>query len=193
MYLVIFHFNIKGIFMITYAITDPSTLNFNNLSSDLKKFSTKANIILYRDKNNSNYSYNAKIFVNEAKKYNFDKIILHQNIDLACIFQADGVHLTSSQLNLVEKAKFFKLFTIVSTHTLSEVKEAEKLGADMITFSPIFKTPNKEEPKGLDVLKEITSRVSIPVIALGGILTKEQIENCIKVGAKGFASIRYFS
>ncbi len=179
--------------MISYAITDPSTLNFKNLSSDLKKFSQKANIILYRDKNNINYSSNAKLFVTEARKYNFDKIILHQSIDLACLYRADGVHLTSSQLNLVEKAKFFKLFTIVSTHTLSEVKEAERLGADMITFSPIFKTPNKEEPKGLDVLQEIVSRVTIPVIALGGILTRKQIEDCKRVGAKGFASIRYFS
>ncbi len=179
--------------MISYAITDPSTLNFKNLSSDLKKFSQKADIILYRDKDNSDYSSNAKIFITEARKYKFNKILLHQNIDLACLLKADGVHLTSSQLNLVEKAKFFKLFTIVSTHTLSEVKEAEKFGADMITFSPIFKTPNKEEPKGLDVLKEIVSRVTIPVIALGGILTKEQIKDCKKVGAKGFASIRYFS
>ena len=179
--------------MITYAITDPSTLNFNNLSSDLKKFSKKADIILYRDKKSDNYKSNAKIFMAEARKYNFDKIILHQSIDLACLFQADGVHLTSSQLNLVEKAKFFKLFTIVSTHTLSEVKEAERLGADMITFSPIFKTPNKSKPKGLDVLKEITSRVTIPVIALGGILTQKQIDDCIRAGAKGFASIRYFA
>ncbi len=179
--------------MISYAITDPSTLNFNNLSSDLKRFAQKADMILYRDKDSDNYKSNAKIFMAEVRKYKFDKILLHQSIDLACLYTADGVHLTSSQIDLIEKAKFFKLFTIVSTHTLSEVKEAERLGADMITFSPIFKTPNKEEPKGLEVLKEIVSRVSIPVIALGGILTKEQIEDCERVGAKGFASIRYFA
>jgi thiamine-phosphate pyrophosphorylase len=34
--------------------------------------------------------------------------------------------------------------------------------------------------------------VKIPVIALGGILTQEQIASCEEVGASGFASIRYF-
>lgn len=178
--------------MIAYAITDPMTLDFARLSSDLKRFSQKTDIIVYRDKTNDNYSSNAKKFIIEAKKYNFDKVLLHSDVDLACLFKADGVHLTSKQFNSLEKAKFFGLFTVISTHTLTEVKEAEKLGADMITFSPIFETPNKGEPKGLDVLKEIVSRTTIPIIALGGIVTNEQIEGCKKSGAKGFASIRYF-
>ncbi len=178
--------------MIAYAITDPSTLNFDNLSSDLKRFAKMADMIVYRDKESDNYKDNAKAFITEAKKHKFDKILTHGDIDLACLLKADGVHLTSSQFDIIEKAKFFGLFTVVSTHTLSEVKEAEKLGADMITFSPIFETPNKGKPKGLGVLKEIASRANIPVIALGGILTDEQIEECKENGAKGFASIRYF-
>jgi len=63
----------------------------------------------------------------------------------------------------------------------------------MISFSPIFKTPNKGEPKGLESLNEVVSSVFIPVIALGGILSEEQIVLCQGSGAKGFASIRYFS
>jgi thiamine-phosphate pyrophosphorylase len=179
--------------MIAYAITDPTTLDFNNLSIDLERFSKRADMIVYRDKTIDDYSTRAKEFIKSAKGYDFDKILIHQDIDLACLLKADGVHLTSSQFGSIVKAKFFKLFTVVSTHTLSEVKEAEKLGADMITFSPIFKTPNKKEPKGLKVLKEITSRTNIPVIALGGVLTDKQIEDCIKCGAYGFASIRYFA
>jgi len=178
--------------MIAYAITDPTTLNFDNLSSDLKRFAKKANMIVYRDKESTNYSSNAKAFIIEAKKHKFDKILTHGDIDIACLLKADGVHLSSSQFDIIEKAKFFGLFTVVSTHTLAEVKEAEKLGADMITFSPIFETPNKGKPKGLDVLKEIVSRATIPIIALGGILADEQIEECKESGAKGFASIRYF-
>jgi thiamine-phosphate pyrophosphorylase len=179
--------------MIAYAITDPTTLNFDNLSIDLKRFAKKADMILYRDKYEPNYSSNAKKFIAEAKKHKFDKVLLHGDIDLAFTLRADGVHLTSSQFDIIKKSKLFGLFTVISTHTLAEVKEAEKLGADMITFSPIFKTPNKGEPKGLDVLKEIVSRVNIPVIALGGVISDEQIEESKESGAKGFASIRYFS
>jgi thiamine-phosphate pyrophosphorylase len=179
--------------MIVYAITDPITLNFNNLSVDLERFAKKADMIVYRDKNAKDYSSSAKRFLTEARRHNFDKILIHQDMDLAFTLKADGVHLTSAQFNRIEKAKFFGLFTVVSTHTLSEVKEAESLGADMITFSPIFETPNKDKAKGLEVLKEIVSRATIPVIALGGVLTNIQIRECIECGAVGFASIRYFA
>jgi thiamine-phosphate pyrophosphorylase len=62
----------------------------------------------------------------------------------------------------------------------------------MATFSPIFETPGKGAPVGLEVLKSVTSEVSIPVLALGGILTEAQISACERSGASGFASIRYF-
>jgi thiamine-phosphate pyrophosphorylase len=158
----------------------------------MTRVSKMADMVLYRDKRIKSYPKFAKRFVIEAKKFNFDKVLIHQDIDLACFLKADGIHLTSSQIEAIPKAKFFNLFTIVSTHSLSEVKEAERLGADMITFSPIYETPNKGKPKGVDALREIVLRVKIPVIALGGILTDKQIEECRIAGAKGFASIRYF-
>ena len=177
--------------MIAYAITDPSTLDFNYLEQDLKRFASKASMIVYRDKNNSHYPHNAKIFVECAK--GFDKVLLHGDYLLADELGATGIHLKSTQFNDIIKAKKLGLFVVVSTHTLAEALKAQNLGADMITFSPVFDTPNKGEAVGLDALKYVTSSLSIPVIALGGILTQEQIASCAKVGAKGFASIRYFS
>ncbi len=98
-------------------------------------------MLLYRDKYIRDYQKYAKIFVREAKRFNFKKILIHQDIDLASFLNVDGVHLTSKQLQSIPTAKLFNLFTIASTHTLTEVKDAERLGADMITFSPIFDTP----------------------------------------------------
>ena len=177
--------------MIAYAITDPSTLDFNQLEQDLQRFASKASMIVYRDKNNSHYAHNAKIFVECAK--DFEKVLLHGNYLLAHSLGATGIHLQSTQFDDIEKAKKLNLFVVVSTHILIEALKAQTLGADMITFSPVFDTPNKGKPVGLDTLKSVTSALSIPVIALGGILTHEQIVSCIKAGAKGFASIRYFS
>ncbi|SFV70686.1 Thiamine monophosphate synthase [hydrothermal vent metagenome] len=179
--------------MIAYAITDPSTLNFQNLKSDIKHFATKANMIVYRDKSTSNYTKNAEKFINEAKKYSFSKILLHSDYTLAHNLKADGVHLTSMQFDSIEKAKKFGLFVIASTHSLEEAMEAQYLGADMITFSPIFATPNKGEPKGIKELNRVASNLSIPIIALGGIITKKHLLLCQKSKAKGFASIRWFS
>lgn len=66
------------------------------------------------------------------------------------------------------------------------------LNADMITFSPIFSSPNTGKGVGLKKLLELTTEVDIPVIALGGIRTLEKIRLVKDSGAIGFASIRYF-
>ena len=179
--------------MIAYAITNPSTLNFQRLGFDLECFSKKADMILYRDKDNTDYATCANNFLHEAKKFSFDKILLHADYRLAMKLGADGVHLTSSQFHDIAVAKELGLFVIISTHTFDEVEKAESLGADMVTFSPIFSTPNKGKPKGVELLNSLVSQYTIPIIALGGIVTTEHIALCEKSGAKGFASIRYFS
>ncbi len=178
--------------MIAYAITDPSTLNFNTLESNIERFSKKADMIVYRDKLNDNYINDAKEFIGKARKYSFYRILLHTDYKLADKLKADGVHLKSTQFDDIAKAKALGLFVVISTHTTQEAFQAQELGADMITFSPIFSTPNKGEPKGVKVLKKLSSILFIPVIALGGIITEEHIELCKNNGAKGFASIRFF-
>ncbi len=177
--------------MIAYAITDPSTLDFNTLACDLERFSQKATMIVYRDKECA--CMRAVDFVREAKGFDFDKVLIHGDHTLAHSAQADGVHLTSLQLDDIAASKTKGLFVVVSTHTVEELKKAEALGADMATFSPIFETPGKGLPVGLEVLKRMTSQVHIPILALGGIVTEEQIAACERSGASGFASIRYFT
>jgi len=178
--------------MLSYAITDPSTLNFSTLKQDVKRFSQKADMIVYRDKSSLNYASNAKDFLDECKKYNFKKILLHTDYELAHKLNADGVHLNSRQFNEINKAKNLGLFVIISTHSIKEALNAQNLGADMITYSPIFDTPNKGEAKGVEELKKLTRMLKIPVVALGGIISNKQIAQCQKNHAKGFASIRYF-
>jgi thiamine-phosphate pyrophosphorylase len=147
-------------------------------------------MIVYRDKQNGDYEKNATLFLEQAK--GFEKVLIHTDYSLAAKLHADGVHLKSTQFADIKKAKDLALFVVVSTHTINESKNAELLGADMITFSPVFNTPNKGKAVGIDELRNIISSVSIPVLALGGIITQEQIVSCAEVGAKGFASIRYF-
>jgi len=178
--------------MIAYAISNPSTLNFQTLKSDLKRFAQKADMIVYRDKESADYEENAKQFMVEAREHAFDKILLHTDYTLAHKLKSDGVHLNSTQFPEIAKAKALGLFVVISTHTKEEALQAQILGADMITFSPIFATPNKGEPKGVEVLREVTSSVNIAVIALGGIVEQEQIDLCEEAGAVGFGSIRYF-
>jgi thiamine-phosphate pyrophosphorylase len=176
--------------MIAYAITDKSNFSFSKIKDDLKRISKKANFILYRDKTNPNYKNNAKKFVKIAKEFDFEKIFIQNDIDLALELGV-SIHFSSSNISKIEKAKAFDLFVIASCHNKEEIKLASK--ADMITLSPLFKTPNKGTPLGKERFKELISFSKVPVIALGGIVSKEQINFALDLGAVGFASIRYFA
>jgi thiamine-phosphate pyrophosphorylase len=122
------------------------------------------------------------------------KKIIHSDVEAATRLKAYGVHLRSDQFESIATAKANGLFVVISTHTLKEAKLAQSLGADALTFSPIFDTPDKGTPKGVGVLETVVNSVDIRVIALGGIVSQEHIrllQNIPKL--YGFASIRYFA
>jgi len=175
--------------MIKYAITDPNYFDLDN--ADEYFANLDADMVLFRDKQSSNYTKDAAKFLYHSKSYNFKKI-LHQDYELAYGLNCDGVHLTSKQLVDIKSAKKLNLFTIVSTHSIEEIFKAKLLGADAVTFSPIFATPNKAEPKGIDKLKKAINCCDIKVIALGGIVTQNEVNLIKQTKAWGFASIRYF-
>ena len=174
--------------MIKYAITDPKYFTLKSI----KSISRNANMILFRDKITTNYPQKALKFIKEAQKYSFDKILLHRDIELANRLNINNIHLTSTQIDDISKAKKLNMFIIVSTHSKEEALKAQKLGANMITFSPIFDTPNKGKSIGLAPLKELKNIIDIPIIALGGITTPKHIELIKEAKVDGFASIRYF-
>lgn len=148
---------------------------------------------LYRDKENSDYDLEAVNFVQMCKSIPNLKAFIHQDYKLADSLNAAGVHLTSLQFSEISKAKELGLEVIISCHTKEEVLKAEKLGATYVTYSPIFKTPNKGEPKGIEDLKKLVDSTTLKVFALGGIISEEQVNAVEQSGAYGFASIRYFS
>lgn len=148
--------------------------------------------VLYRNKTDENYAENALKFINICSEFDHLKCFLHQDIELASKLGAYGVHLTSTQFEMIKSAKLRDLEVIISTHTFDEVKKAKDLGADAVTYSPIFYTPHKGEPKGVDELKKLVTSADIKIFALGGITAQEQIDKISKTGAYGFASIRYF-
>jgi len=180
----------------SYLITDPSHYGTtpDSLESALDAvFSQKLpDFALFRDKQTSDYAELAIVFIRTCRKHAVPHILLHGDYTLAHRLGADGVHLTSAQFDEIAEAKQSGLYVVISTHTHDETDKAQKLGADAITYSPIFFSPNKGEPKGLEDLKEIVAKIEIPIFALGGITTEEQIKAVEKCGAYGFASIRFF-
>ncbi|ABB44516.1 Thiamine monophosphate synthase [Sulfurimonas denitrificans DSM 1251] len=179
-------------YLITSAqfYTQNSDIFYQTLYKQLKK--QKPEYVLFRDKTATNYEELASVFTLTCKEIGGVKSFVHQDIYLAKALGADGVHLTSKQFCEIELAKSKNLEVIISTHSHEEVLQAQKLGADAVTYSPIFASPDKGEPKGVNDLEELLSKCKIKVFALGGIVTNEHVEMISKTKVYGFASIRYF-
>ncbi len=182
--------------MKSYLITDPKY--YGSLNSEFRDTLSATllrhcpDFTLYRDKNNPSYAKTAEQFIAICSQSANTKTMLHGDVQLAAKLKADGVHLTSLQFDDIEKAKGLGLFVVISCHSEAEILEAQRRGADAVTYSPIFSTPDKGKPKGLEDLQNIVDKISLPIIALGGITTPEQVKAVEKSGAYGFASIRYF-
>lgn len=180
-----------------YLITDPlyytnnEKLFTNKLEETLLK--NKIDIACFRDKESLNFENLAKIFVDICKKHKVDKILINSDYNLAKQLGANGVHLNSQQFNQISQAKSLDLYVIISCHNLDDIEQAQKYYANCITYSPIFDSPNKGKAKGISMLKEaIKIYEDMDIIALGGIISNEQIKQISNTKAYGFASIRYF-
>ncbi|RMD99373.1 MAG: thiamine phosphate synthase, partial [Deltaproteobacteria bacterium] len=104
-----------------------------------------------------------------------------------------GVHLTRRSIAADDARAFLGKDALigVSTHALSEAREAERLGADFVTFGPVFETPSKRAygpPVGLEALESVVAALSIPVFALGGV-TCERLPLLAATGVHGIAMI----
>jgi len=152
----------------------------------------KPDFALYRDKLNPNYTVQASHFIEVCSQFENIKSFIHRDVTLAKQLDATGVHLTSSQFNEIEYALSLNLEVIISTHSYDEVVKAQKLGASYVTYSPIFASPNKGKPKGLENLKELLLETDIKIFALGGIVTDQHLQDISQMNIFGFASIRYF-
>lgn len=179
-----------------YLITDPlyygnSVFEFKEkLISVLEKNSV--DMACFRDKESANYKELASIFVQVCKEFNIKNILLNEHYTLAKELKATGVHLTSLQFDKIKEAKALGLYVIISCHKFNQIEKAREKHVHAITYSPIFETPNKGEPKGISKLKEACNLYDMDIYALGGIISKNQIKIIQETKAIGFASIRYF-
>lgn len=183
--------------LVHYLITDPQYYSNNvelfekNLRRILKK--NRVNIACFRDKTAKNFEELASTFINICREFNIEKILINSDFKMAKKLGATGVHLTSEQFDKIKEAKDLELYVVISCHNLRDIEKAQESYANAVTYSPIFDTPNKGEPKGINALKQALSIYEdIDIIALGGIVNNKQVEQISKANAYGFASIRYF-
>ena len=115
-------------------------------------------------------------------------ISVNRDIGIAIACGADGIHLPSGGQIAMAKHRLGGIVG-VSAHNLDEVRFAFAEGADYVTLSPIFASSSKPgygPALGLAKLRDTAEKVSIPVVALGGI-DAGNTSHCLAAGAAGVA------
>jgi thiamine-phosphate pyrophosphorylase len=124
-----------------------------------------------------------------AEPYNAKVLV---NADLKVAEIAHGVHLPQGQSCASARATLGPEKIIgVSAHTLGEAGAAASAGADYATISPMFPTQSKPgygPPLYLDGLKRVAGKVTIPLVALGGVTAATAL-SCRRAGAFGVAAM----
>ena len=158
----------------------------------LKNFEIVALTLREKDLDKNEYLNLVKKIYPICKKYGID-LILHQNYDLNLDekYKIKGIHLSYEifkSLNKNIREKLIKKYKRigVSIHSLEEAKDVENLGATYVVAGHIFETDCKKglEPRGLNFIKELSSILTIPIFAIGGI-NEENSSLVLNSGAFG--------
>lgn len=186
-----------------YAVTDRKWLNGAKLSEHVKlALEGGATMIQIRDKDILSHEggmitdgmikEQEKEEVLEIKRICHEykaPLIINDNVQFAMEIDADGVHLGQDDMDPEKARKLLGPDKIigVTAKTVEQAKTAERKGADYLGSGAVFGSTTKldAKPMSKELLKEITSSVDIPVVAIGGI----NAENAKTLKGTGIAGI----
>lgn len=186
--------NVKHEQLELYAITGNRWLKDTNLLEKAEQaLAAGATFLQYRDKDSNfdNMVSMAKQLKALAVKYNVP-FVVDDNVLVAKEADADGVHIGQGDTSFAIARQFLGPDKIIgfTAKNLEQALFAEQVGADYIGVGAIFgaKTTLETLPDAFGTLKEITSAVNIPVVAIGGI-NCSNIEKLRGTGVSGVAVV----
>ncbi len=121
-------------------------------------------------------------------------LLVSRRAELVERFGLAGVHVGGGRPEAVAAARAIAprgALVGYSAHSIPEIEEAARHGADYASYSPVFGAISKRhalEPVGLEGLRLACRAATIPVLALGGILP-EHAPRIREAGAAGAATI----
>jgi len=179
-------------YMITGKYTD-----HNDFKNKLTHALIQGNkVVQFRNKNISDADeYLALAKIAESLCHQFNAILLlATSLEIFNQSNADGLHLSSQVLfEYHSRPVSDQQLLSVSCHNLKEMKQAEKLGADILLLSPVKETSSHPGVPGIgwQEFKAIIQPLNCPVYALGGMQATD-LADAKKAGAQGIAAISSF-
>lgn len=182
---------VKGL----YAITDPALIEPAALVDSVRGvIQNGARVIQYRNKSDDRHlrEHQALELVKLCRGYHVP-LIINDDIAIADFVHADGVHLgrhdqtvAEARRNLAEHA----LIGVSCYNSLERAIAAEQEGADYVALGRFFSSATKPDAAeaSLDLLRTVKQRLTIPVVAIGGI-TPDNAMRVIEAGADAVAAV----
>ncbi len=127
----------------------------------------------------------------QGLKKNFSfSFILNDFVEIAQEIGADGIHLGKDDMTIAQTRKIVGPGMLIgySSHSYQEALDAEAVGADYVALGAVFPTATKgpgHPVVGIRMLREVVTRINVPVVAIGGI----NRENFSEVAATGVDAI----
>ncbi|WP_247929080.1 thiamine phosphate synthase [Streptococcus mitis] len=151
-------------------------------------------IVQLREKNlTTNQYYQLAKQVKEIADAYQVPLIIDDRLDVCLAVDAAGLHIGDDELPVSVARQVLGPDKIlgVTAKTVKRALEAETSGADYLGTGAIFPTTTKENAPItlISTLKTICQRVTIPVVAIGG-LTSENIDQLAATGIAGVAVVR---
>lgn len=118
-------------------------------------------------------------------------LFVNDRIDVALAADAAGVQLGRRSIPMPRVRALIGARRIgYSAHSADEASTAERDGTDFVVLGTIYPTAShpSAEPAGPGLVREATSRVGVPVIAIGGV-TPDRAAELVAAGAHGVAAI----
>ena len=171
--------------MLLYAVTDRAWLKENeSLVSVCKEvLENGATFLQIREKDldAASFEQEANALKELCAVYRVP-FVVNDSVEIAISIDADGVHVGQSDIKGRDIRSIIGPDKIlgISAGTVEEAVAAEKADADYIGVGAVFGTSTKKNARSMsmDLLKEIVSAVSIPVVAIGGIGTGNLLQLC---------------
>ena len=164
-------FPARGLYAITQTAHKSADIIINEVIAAIKG---GAVVVQYRDKNPSDAIYLASELLKVCHRANVP-LLINDDVELAAQIGADGVHIgkedgaiAHARARLGEKA----IIGVSCYNCVDQAVYAEQQGATYVAFGRFFPSTSKPlaAPAQLETLQQARLRVSVPIVAIGGIL-----------------------
>jgi thiamine-phosphate pyrophosphorylase len=170
---------LAGIDYTLYLVTDRSLLDGRDIMDEVRKaVQGGVTIVQLREKEASSREFYqlAGIMHDYLREINIP-LIINDRLDIALAVDAEGLHIGQDDIPLAAARRLLGKDKIIglSVETLEQARQGEREGADYLGVGPVYYTATKKDinkPLGLEFLSQCRQNTSIPLVAIGGISSR---------------------